>query len=197
MINSTNPALVQDCRFQSNRAEQFGGAIYICAGAQANIRGTEFSNNFAEEGGALATSFDVKLNLQNNKFVKNIATSLGGAISFTGDSKNIVDTEYVQRDSVFHENWAGQSGGASYWHASTMTTDQPCFGCTYNLNMAGHYGSNEASDVTSVIVPVSSQYVFYPGIGSTNSSFYLNLVDYFGQTVHSSSGTGVLHMFRK
>ena len=195
IVNSTKVTTILECNFSYNQALGSAGAVYLSPGAKARfIRSSFLQNSAGEAGGALATAVNVQVDVQDSKFTLNSAGTQGGAISFSGDSQSLTTSTYVQQRNLLNNNLALVAGGAVFWDAVTVDKFQSCIGCAYSNNSVSSvgYGADHATDVSAIHIPTASQQDFRPGVETGNSSFFMNLVDHFGQVVSSPSGSGIL-----
>jgi predicted outer membrane repeat protein len=97
--------------FTANRADGYGGAIYMENYGTLRVTDSYFSLNEAEDGGAIGLEDDsdtVTVTIQRTIFSANVARDEGGAIYVKND-------DYVTiQNSYFDRNHSGADGGAIY-----------------------------------------------------------------------------------
>ena len=103
-IGKTNPATIENARFEENEAST-GGAIY--SSQELTIKNTTFSKNQAKWGGAICSA--KKLTISKSKFDANSAIAAGGALYLSKDNGGADISE-----SQFTNNVATSGGGAIY-----------------------------------------------------------------------------------
>lgn len=97
---------INNCIFENNRAEDYGGAIYIAGDIEIN--NSVFYNNNASRGGAISTSSSqFKVNVSNSIFYGNISND-GGAMYLNNDDVNIINCSIISNTS------SGPGGIRSY-----------------------------------------------------------------------------------
>ena len=104
LIGKTNPATIENARFEENEAST-GGAIF--SSQELTIKNTTFSKNQANWGGAICSV--KKLMISKSIFDANIAKSAGGALYLNKDNGGADISE-----SQFTNNVATSDGGAIY-----------------------------------------------------------------------------------
>ncbi|WP_066304655.1 InlB B-repeat-containing protein [Atopobium deltae] len=103
-IGKTNPATIENARFEENEAST-GGAIY--SSQELTIKNTTFSKNQAKWGGAICS--EKKLTISKSIFDANSAKSAGGALYLNKNNGGADISE-----SQFTNNVATSGGGAIY-----------------------------------------------------------------------------------
>lgn len=90
--------------FKNNKAEGYGGAIFITQSSELDVKDSVFTENHAaESGGAIASGTSSKsMTITSTRFINNAADGDGGAI---GNFKGL-----AVKDSYFEDNKAQQSG---------------------------------------------------------------------------------------
>lgn len=90
--------------FKNNKAEGYGGAIFITKSSELDVKNSVFTENHAaESGGAIASGTSSKsMTITSTRFINNAADGDGGAI---GNFKGL-----AVKDSYFEDNKAQQSG---------------------------------------------------------------------------------------
>lgn len=134
------------CRFVSNSASQFGGAIFLGASgfapnARALIEHCYFSDNFVDTrlgdpwndagvGGAICAAHNV--NIRDCEFRANRARSNGGAVASQGGS--------ITRSSFIDNEVALETGGFAGWGGALEIRNGDIVNCRFVSNRALHGG---------------------------------------------------------
>jgi len=145
---------VTDSSFDSNRAEDDGGAINTSSGATLSVSNSTFTNNRSgndggvgsSDGGAINASGDVTIS--NSTFTGNAAVESdaeGGAIETSSGHVAVTD-------STFTSNTAGEYGGA----IRTSSGDITVSGSTFMTNSASDDGGVFDTDTGSVTISGST-----------------------------------------
>ena len=97
--------LIQDCDFNLNSADKFGGAIYLKdIGTNSEISNCSFALHTASSGGAVYVEDGAFCIIEDSEFSENLVSFDGGAVSITGSGSSF---SYC----CFKENNAGSFGG--------------------------------------------------------------------------------------
>ncbi|RKY10906.1 MAG: hypothetical protein DRP82_08065, partial [Planctomycetota bacterium] len=126
--NSSSPT-VTNCKFSSNSANYYGGAIY-CEFGNPTITGCTFNINNAKWDGGAICCYSSSPTIANCTFSGNSASGSGGAISCTDSSPSIINC-------AFNFNSASDAGGAVYCYDSSGLT---LTNCEFGGNSAGDDG---------------------------------------------------------
>jgi predicted outer membrane repeat protein len=111
--------LCEDCLFEGNLIDDWGGAIRVYGSATAELTGCVFRNNQAKYGGALYASGLVTI--EDCVFESNYAELFGGACQFQYEPDEGISSIH---NSLFYANSADYGGGAIlayYYGAFTMS----------------------------------------------------------------------------
>ncbi|AMD16636.1 hypothetical protein TL18_00425 [Methanobrevibacter sp. YE315] len=142
-VLSCSNSVIDNCYFESNRAEKAGGAVftsYTPLGISTITNSIFIKNTADEDGGAISNSGDLRF--EECEFMQNYAT-YGGAI---WSNRWLT---FSDKESIFTENGA-YYGGAIY----AYTFDSVAFNLIFNKNYAYAYGgavmlySRDASTVS-------------------------------------------------
>ncbi len=123
--------LCEDCLFEGNLIDDWGGAIRVYGSASAELTGCVFRNNQAKHGGALYASGLVAI--EDCVFEGNYAVNYAGACLFKYEPLEGISSIH---NSLFYANDAGAGGGgliATYYGAFTMS----------NSTVVGNYGMEQ------------------------------------------------------
>ena len=131
---------ISHSNFSDNIADNFGGAVAL-RGVTGSIENCHFSKNQAQYGGACDISQFVKLDIKKCHFENNYSHLEGGAIYAVGN------TSLHIFKSVFFQNKAGDSGGAS---SLSQESTGNIFQCSFTENVAKRYGAVVAHIQTSL-----------------------------------------------
>ena len=158
-VQSSYGASVTSCKFQNNRAENLGGAIYNNAAPVSgaaidvfvmDVQDTLFDNNIAAEGGGFYTR---TANVVDSVFTNNESSGAGGGFyvwTNEGGSKNTI------LRSILENNLAGTRGGGFYSSSPTEVTES-----TFRSNSAptggGFYAGSISVSESRIIDNRSSQ----------------------------------------
>eukprot|EP00883_Tetradesmus_obliquus_P003960 jgi/Sobl393_1/14275/SZX72377.1 len=128
--------VINNTRFEGNKAKQNGGALYMRDSTFAELENVTFLHNSAREGGAVMADRNTCLyNMTRVKFVNNSATGSGGGLVMCGASCPGIIT---WQDAVFTNNSAGVYGGAM--HLTEMAKRELSGQGLFEGNVAGREG---------------------------------------------------------
>ena len=110
-IHSRNAdLLIEDCRFEGNRA-RFGGGLLIRVGGETRIHNCVFQNNHAEmDGGAVDTFAPDALEFAHCSFIDNRSYRQGGGVNL---SLSVNQCRFIH--CVFKDNRAFHEGGGALY----------------------------------------------------------------------------------
>lgn len=139
--NKTSLFIGEETKFDSNKADENGGALTVCGLIDVEINNSVFTGNTSgildndfnessEGGGAVYFQTNGDIIIKNNtKFNNNTALVQGGALYIHGsDEARIVDISHVD----FIENSCGFHGGAVFSRSVFTVTS-----CQFQTNTAG------------------------------------------------------------
>lgn len=109
-----NNVNIENCSFEDNHAEEYGGAICFDAATYSTIKNCSFNMNGAETGGSLSILYTKYITISDSTFTSNTATLEGGAISYDFAVDNILDNCRFENNDAL-----GQNGGAVSWVYTT------------------------------------------------------------------------------
>ena len=126
-----------NARFESSRASNRGGAIYVDSGT-VTIAGGSFANNRAFQGGAIFVSRGATLNIRSSNFSINNNSShdRGGAIFSSGGIVNLQRDSSQALASVSIEANSSFDGGGLFADGGKLNID----GIQFASNSARHNG---------------------------------------------------------
>lgn len=147
MIGAGGPAVVEDCRFERNRAT-LGGAI---AARELTVTDSTFAGNSASSGGAIYMQSGGSLQITGGQMEGNTSESSGGAV-YTESSATVQEVE-------FFENSAGASGGALTVYGPPDTDQLVLVGVTFEKNTASSGGAVAVHQALTVTADADTRFV--------------------------------------
>ncbi len=155
-----------DGRICDNKANNFGGGIYVWSSSVCNISGGEISGNTAVNsntswgGGGIYASSRTTLNITGGIITGNTTGSVGGGIRVDGNS-----TASVTGGLVYGNQWAwGKSDvyaakGAKLTLMSASSMKPKDYNCWYDLDTYQTYNENIESDSLEQTYHIYAKYI--------------------------------------
>ena len=136
-VTRKSEAVIKDCTFDSNSAENNAGAVSVHSSSQVDMTDCKLSDNSATSGGAVYASSNASLDLKNISFDSNSTklTSNGGGGN--GGALYMFEADVTFDNVVFKNNSAANHAGAIYLGASPLTLDSTC---EFTSNTAVNHG---------------------------------------------------------
>eukprot|EP00741_Cyanophora_paradoxa_P007047 tig00001073_g6818.t1 len=143
-VHDDSAAVFEDCLFEKNFADNFGGAFVGEGRSRPLIRRSKFIENESPYGGAADSGLTSTARFEECLFERNAGTWSGGAIYHYGDDR------WTVARSVFRRNRSGGGGGGA---VAVSTTCAPVYeDCTFEENTSesggGHVTMSGASKIT-------------------------------------------------
>jgi len=137
-------AMVRDCIFWNNAADQSGGAISVVNNGSMVLERCLFLENSAlDRGGAINVDNADLLTVDHCRFLQNTAQWYGGAIRLAGTGADITS-------SVFWQNHSNQGpGGVSFYQTWPISN---VINCTFHDNTVSGTADGASAYVTSADV---------------------------------------------
>ena len=134
MYNFQSSPSMEECTFQSNKANSEGGGMFNSPQAEPHIEGCTFEGNSAEKhGGGAVHNHGASPTIIQCRFMKNLALGSGGGIQNVDTSAKVTIVGCLFEDNQAVE-WDG--GGIHNWNGASVRVEQ----CTFRNNVARHGG---------------------------------------------------------
>jgi predicted outer membrane repeat protein len=201
---------IENCTFQDNYAENYGGAISVELDGSATIAGSTFANNSGGSGGAIYARYS--LAIANTTFTDNTATNFGGAIgasysdhihpdleieasTFTSndsDSGGAIGTagdfDLTITGSTFSGNSASSNGGAVDHAGYALTiTDSSFEGNSAALSGGAVYQRGHSMNMTGSLLSANTA---LDGAGIYYNGDYPGSASVNGSTIQNNAAAG-------